>query len=137
MENSLFILEGRMSRKKYGTYIIALLVGFIIMNFFFDLIINLTATFNNDTLGILLFAGRFTLKVLLNILIILSSYKRVQDISISGILAVVCGIPYIQIPAILTLLLIKGTEGDNKYGTVPLKIKNKNRSEVAIDVFER
>lgn len=137
MENSLFILEGRMSRKKYGTYIIALLVGFIIMNFFFDLIINLTATFNNDTLGILLFAGKFTLKVLLNILIILSSYKRVQDISISGILAVVCGIPYIQIPAILTLLLIKGTEGDNKYGTVPLKIKNKNRSEVAIDVFER
>ncbi|GEM_PF-473351 len=137
MENSLFILEGRMSRKKYGTYIIALLVGFIIMNFFFDLIINLTATFNNDTLGILLFAGKFTLKVLLNILIILSSYKRVQDISISGILAVVCGIPYIQIPAILTLLLIKGTEGDNKYGTFPLKIKNKNRSEVAIDVFER
>lgn len=137
MENSLFILEGRMSRKKYGTYIIALLVAFIIMNFFFDLIINLTATFNNDTLGILLFAGKFTLKVLLNILIILSSYKRVQDISISGISAVVCGIPYIQIPAILTLLLIKGTEGDNKYGTVPLKIKNKNRSEVAIDVFER
>lgn len=137
MENSLFILEGRMSRKKYGTYIIALLVAFIIMNFFFDLIINLTATFNNDTLGILLFAGKFTLKVLLNILIILSSYKRVQDINISGILAVVCGIPYIQIPAILSLLLIKGTEGDNKYGTAPMKIRNKNRSEVAIDVFER
>ncbi|WP_291571220.1 DUF805 domain-containing protein [Clostridium sp. UBA4548] len=137
MENSLFKLEGRMSRKKYGIYITALIMGFIIMNLLFDLIINLTSTFNNDTLGILLFAGKFTLKVLLSILIVLSSYKRVQDINISGILAVVCGIPYIQIPAILTLLLIKGTEGDNKYGTAPIKTKNKNRSEVAVDVFEK
>lgn len=137
MEFSLFLLEGRIGRRKYGTFILCFLGGFLLLNLIFNLGINVASNINYDSIGVFLLAGKFTLKILLNILLVLISYKRFLDINYNGFYSIICAIPYIQIPAILLLLFSKGSSEENKRDRNFLKRDIKKQEEIATDIYDK
>lgn len=137
MEFSLFLLEGRVGRRKYGTMVLCFLGGFLLLNLVFNLGINVVSNTAYDSIGIFLLAGKFTLKILLSILLVLISYKRLQDINNKGFYSIVCAIPYIQIPAVLLLLFLKGTPEENKVDRNYLKTDIKSQGEIATDSYDK
>lgn len=114
MTDDLFLFSGTLGRKKYGIYLIVFLVGYIILNFIITYLMNISSLNHKDIHAILLLAGRFTLFVLLNILVLIITFKRIKDINGLGILSLVSIVPYIQVVAVIVLLLIKGRTSENK-----------------------
>jgi len=114
--DDLFLIEGRMGRKKYIIYVLGIYLAYFLMHCIFNLSINFVMESSNDNIGIILIAGRFTLFIFLNILMFILSFKRIQDINISGIIAIFCIIPYFQILAIIALMSLNGAKLGNKYG---------------------
>lgn len=137
MEFSLFLLGGRVGRRKYGTFILSFLGGFLLLNLIFNLGINVVSDTSYDSIGVFLLAGKFTLKILLNILLVLISYKRFLDINYNGLYSIICAIPYIQIPAILLLLFLKGSSEENKRNSNLLKSDIKKQEEIATDIYDK
>ena len=118
MFDDLFLIEGRMGRKKYIIYVLGIYLAYFLMHSIFNLSINYVIESSNDRIGIILIAGRFTLFIFLNILMFILSFKRMQDINISGIIAIFCIIPYFQILLIIALMCVNGSKWSNKYGTI-------------------
>lgn len=114
MTDDLFLFSGTLGRKKYGIYLIVFLVGYIILNFIITYLMNISSLNHKDIHAILLLAGRFTLFVLLNILVLIITFKRIKDINGLGIFSLVSIVPYIQVVALIALLLIKGRASENK-----------------------
>lgn len=137
MEFSLFLLEGRVGRRKYGTMVLGFLGGVLLFNLVFNLGINVVSNTDYDSIGIFLLAGKFTIKILLNILLVLISYKRFLDINYNGFYSIICAIPYIQIPAILLLLFLKGSPEENKRDRNLLKRDIKKQQEIAADNYDK
>lgn len=114
MTDDLFLFSGTLGRKKYGIYLIVFLVGYIILNFIITYLMNISSLNHKDIHAIFLLAGRFTLFVLLNILVLIITFKRIKDINGLGIFSLVSIVPYIQVVAVIALLLIKGRANENK-----------------------
>jgi uncharacterized membrane protein YhaH (DUF805 family) len=121
MTDELFLFEGRMSRKKYGTYTVGFLIAFLILNYTLNFGANLLAEAGNDFPAILLFSGGFALRIFISLLSMIVTCKRFHDINTNGIFSVLSLIPYVQIAIVLVLLCIKGTKGSNRYGEVSIR----------------
>jgi uncharacterized membrane protein YhaH (DUF805 family) len=130
MTDELFLIEGRINRKKYGIYNTAFLITFLILGYSLRFLANFIAESGYDFIGILLLAGGFTLKIFLTLLLMIITYKRFHDVGLNGIFTILAVIPYVQIAVVLILTCVNGTEGANKYGENPLSdsITNKNKS---------
>jgi uncharacterized membrane protein YhaH (DUF805 family) len=121
MTDDLFLLEGRLNRKKYLLYNIIFLISFSIMDYSLSLIGELVAEAGYEFIGIISISAELTVKVFITLLIMVVTYKRLHDINFNGAFALLTVLPHIQIAAILILSTITGTAGTNKYGEISLR----------------
>jgi len=114
LTDDLFLFSGALGRKKYGIYLIFFLLGYMLLNFIVTYLIDISSLNHKDSFGILLLAGKFTLFVLLNILVLIITFKRIKDINGLSIFSLLSIVPYIQVVAIIALLIIKGRVSEDK-----------------------
>lgn len=113
MSDDLFLLNKGIGRKKYSIYVLAFLIGFIILE-----IIGTFITFKLEKTdnGLLIAASmsfQITLIVFINIMLFILSYKRFKDINLSGVFGILAALIFVQIPVIIFLMFFRGKE---KYG---------------------
>lgn len=126
MSNDLFLLNKNLGRKKYIIYVSAFLLGFIILE-----AIGVFLTFklektNYDLLISASMSFQITLMVFINLMLFILSYKRFVDINLPGLFGILAAIIFIQIPVIITLMLVN-KKRDKK------SIKESNVEDLAND----
>ncbi len=104
MSDDLFLLNKNLGRKKYILYVLAFLLGFIILE---SIGIFLTSKFEKTHYDLLIAASmsfQITLMVFFNLMLFILSYKRFMDINLSGLFGILAAIIFIQIPVIIMLM---------------------------------
>lgn len=132
MTDELFLLEGRMSKKKYLLYCEIFFGILIFINYFGRFIENFVAEAGYDFAAILLFSGGFSIKILIVLLIMVITVKRLHDINVNGVFTLLAAIPYIQIAVVFILCIIKGNEGANKYGENPMEGQSLDKKKTVL-----
>ncbi|MEG0773473.1 DUF805 domain-containing protein [Clostridium sp.] len=129
MTDDLFLLEGRINRKKYFLYNAIFLMTFFILNYSLNLIGGIVAEAGYELIGIIMISAKLTLQVVITLLVMIVTYKRLHDINFNGAFAILSALPYIQIGVVLILLTITGTVGTNKYGAISLRKQGMNKNK--------
>ncbi|GAA0778564.1 DUF805 domain-containing protein [Clostridium subterminale] len=114
MSDDLFLLNKVIGRKKYSIYVLAFLIGFIILETIGTFI---TFTFEKTDYNLLIAASmsfQITLMVFINTMLFILSYKRFRDINLSGLFGIFAALIFVQIPVVIFLMFVKGKERDKK-----------------------
>lgn len=110
MSDDLFLLNKGIGRKKYSIYILAFLIGFIILEIIGTFITFKLGKTDNGLLIAASMSFQITLIVFINIMLFILSYKRFKDINLSGLFGILAALIFVQIPVIIFLMFIRGKE---------------------------
>lgn len=102
-----FKFSGRLNRARFWKYTLVLYLFIIIVLLFLGL-----ANAKGETLAIFI--------LLLSILHLPLSVRRIHDLDKSGWWLLCCLIPYVNIVACIYICFFKGTDGPNRFGPDPL-----------------
>jgi len=107
MSDDLFLLNKRISRKKYMTYVLSFIIGFALLELIGAYLTLQSEKINYELITASLLSFQITLVVFVNIMLFILSYKRFKDLNLSGFWGILAGIMFIQIPVIIALMCIK------------------------------
>lgn len=110
MSDDLFLLNKGIGRKKYSIYILAFLIGFVILEIIGTFITFKLGKTDNGLLIAASMSFQITLIVFINIMLFILSYKRFKDINLSGLFGILAALIFVQIPVIIFLMFIRGKE---------------------------
>jgi uncharacterized membrane protein YhaH (DUF805 family) len=110
MSDDLFLLNKGIGRKKYSIYILAFLIGFIILEIIGTFITFKLGKTDNGLLIAASMSFQITMIVFINIMLFILSYKRFKDINLSGLFGILAALIFVQIPVIIFLMFIRGKE---------------------------
>ncbi|MEG0133054.1 MAG: DUF805 domain-containing protein [Clostridium sp.] len=110
MSDNLFLLNKKIGRKKYIIYVMTFIIGIILLRLLVSHLAVQAEKTGYELLIASLMSLQITLKVFLNIILVMLSYKRFEDINLSGFWGIFSGIKFIQIPIIIALMCITGKE---------------------------
>ena len=114
LKHLLFSFQGRISR---STYLLRFSLPYFVIFLFLSALDGLFGSYDfNAGIGVL--SGLFTIIGLWPSLAVM--VKRAHDRNRSGLFILLMFIPIINIWPIIELVFIKGTDGENRYGSDPL-----------------
>ena len=114
-------VDGRINRKEYFIRLLLLGLGY---GFFmtFSVTAFILATGRGTALGYVPFGLLALLTLFIFWRLVMTYVKRLHDLDKSAVWIILCVIPLINMLFLAYLCLIKGTDGDNKYGKDPLSL---------------
>jgi len=112
--------EGRIGRRKYWLIQVSVIFLSFVVGIFAAVIMGRRGG-NNPALG-----GVLGVMFLLPLIVVQTStiIKRWHDLSKSGWFTLLALIPYVNVPVLLYLGIVKGTDGSNQYGENPVATGN-------------
>lgn len=132
LKQKTFVIRGRAQRSEFWWFFLAQQIVIYVISIIvsiFTLFVSLLNLNEDDMeLGLILIVVILCL-IFLTLIIpaVTSGVRRLHDINCSGWWILLALIPYLGSIALLIMLAIPGTKGDNRFGPDPLADENKNQ----------
>lgn len=131
LRQKLFVVKGRAQRSEYWWFFLAQQLIIYIMSVILNIIIIFFSLIdiNNDDAELVVIIMAICIFILFLAMIvpaITSAIRRLHDINFRGWWLLLSLIPFFGGIALLIMLALPGTKGDNIFGTDPLANKNDN-----------